>query len=586
MARARASEPAPATRARAGALRIAAVPALLAAAAAIALAPLADAEHIPGEPDFWQHVYLIGQAQGALAEGQLPIRVAPAMDGGLNYPIFQFYSPLPYQLAAVVHRWWSPQNAFVAYRLVLWAALAAGALFTWRLARRLSGSASGAVLAALAYVLAPYLLVNVHARSAWTEAIAQGVLPAALWYAFRLLEDADLAAWIGSAVSWFALATTHLITFAYGGLLAGLLFLVVAAVERRGVAALLRVAGGAAAGCALATWHLWPVLTVPVAIKAQGLGNPFDVHALTPLAGLLSPVSVAPSGAEHLLKHSPGLHPSVGWPMLAAAAWSAWALARRRAALPRPGVAAALLAVFAVAFVLAWSPVDLWSVLPAPLRVVQFPYRLLAHVGWSGALLVALAVATLLPGPALRSAWLAAGAAAALLGGVTWLRVPPGLAPVRVADVMRFRNVTAWIPGLTAQPVGFEVRSEALGGPGYVGPRARPAPGACRRLAGGVACVVSADGPTVVELPAFWYPGLLGVAVNGAAVEPVPLAGAHGLVAGASVGAGQSEIRLVFRGAALANAVSALAALALAIAGAVALVRRLRRAGARDVAAA
>jgi hypothetical protein len=581
MARARAKEPAPAARARAGALRTAAVPALLAVAAAVALSPLADTEHIPGEPDFWQHVYLIGQARSALAEGQLPIRVAPAMDGGLNYPIFQFYSPLPYQLAAAVHAAWSPDNAFVAYRLVLWAALALGALFTWRLARRLSGSEPGAVLAALAYVLAPYLLVNVHARSAWTEAIAQGVLPAVLWYAFRLLEDSDAAAWIGSAVSWFALATTHLITFAYGGLLVGILFVVLAAVERRGAAGLLRVAGGAAAGCALAAWHLGPVLLVPVAIKAQGLGNPFDVHALTPLAGLLAPVSMAPPGAEQLLKHSPGLHPSVGWPLLAGAAWAAWALARRRASLPRPAAAAALLAVFTVAFVLAWSPVDLWGVLPAPLRVVQFPYRLLAHVGWSGALLVALAVATRAPGPAPRLPWLAAGAVAVLLGGVTWLRVPPGLAPVRVADVMRYRNVTAWIPGLTAQPVGFEVRREALREPPYAGPRARVAPGACRRLAAGVACAVTAGAPTLAELPAFWYPGLLRAAVNAAAVEPVPLEGAHGLVAGVPIGAGPSEIELVFRGAALADAVSAAAWLAVAAGAALALARRSRRAAAR-----
>jgi hypothetical protein len=532
---------------------------LLGVISAAILSPLASSELVPGEIDFAQHLYLITQAADGLREGQLPLRVAPAMNGGLNYPAFQFYSPFPYHVAGALEAWLTPQNPLIPYRFLLWLALTCGAAFTWRLARRLTGSELGALLGAVAYVTAPYVLVNLHARAAWTESIAQGLLPIVLWYAFRLFEDGDARAWLCSAVSWALLALTHLITFAYAGLLAGLLFLWIAASERgRAVGGLARLAGALALGCALAWWHLEPVLLCPVLVKFGGITNPFEWRWLSPLLTLLSPVSIPPEPQPGPLSKSvPGLHASVGWVMLAASAWAVHALARRGVARPARARVAGLLAVFAVAFVLSWSPVDVWRAMPAALLVVQFPFRLLAHVGWSGALLVAFGIAALYPEPRLDPRRALLGTLAVVFASSSWLPVQSSIAPAKVSTIASLRSERTLERGILLQEGGYQVPVRAVPSPIWTGPLLGIPGDACSRVDGAVRCNVLAPDRTIAAVPAYWYPwGLVRVDVNGAPVETVPIANDLGAMVGAPVPRGQSVVTIRFRGSARADAIS------------------------------
>ncbi|MCX5908402.1 MAG: hypothetical protein NTY64_14760, partial [Deltaproteobacteria bacterium] len=68
------------------------------------------------------------------------------------------------------------------------------------------------LLAGVTYMSSPYLLVNVHARGAFTEAVAQGILPMVLYYSFRCYATPRITFFLLASTSWFLLATSHLIT--------------------------------------------------------------------------------------------------------------------------------------------------------------------------------------------------------------------------------------------------------------------------------------------------------------------------------------------------------------------------------------
>jgi uncharacterized membrane protein len=188
------------------------------------LVPIASNHFLPSAPDYANHVALIIQAKMAILEGQFPIRVTPWQFNGWRYPCFQFYSPLVYTFAGLVYCIIS--NPYVAFKITIWLASTVAGIYTYRSARLLSCSHGASLLAGVAYMMAPYFLININARGAFTEAIAQGVLPVVLFYALRLyLEGARFRTVALASVSWFVLLTTHLITFVYASFFIGLFFL-------------------------------------------------------------------------------------------------------------------------------------------------------------------------------------------------------------------------------------------------------------------------------------------------------------------------------------------------------------------------
>ncbi|MFM7578499.1 MAG: hypothetical protein ACKO5Q_16385, partial [Microcystaceae cyanobacterium] len=190
------------------------------------MAPMASSKVIFSINDHTSHIGYIAQARMALEEGQFPIRVAPLEDFGLRYPGFQFYSQLPYTLGGIIYKFLTPSNPYDAYKIMLWLALWVGGIFIYRLSLWLTRSPIAAILGSVAYMSAPYFLNNIHARGAFTEAIAQGILPIVLYYVIQVFYQPRLSNLIFSALAWFALGTTHLITFVYSTLLIGFLGLI------------------------------------------------------------------------------------------------------------------------------------------------------------------------------------------------------------------------------------------------------------------------------------------------------------------------------------------------------------------------
>jgi len=192
------------------------------------MAPMASNSVMPGSisvPDHAIQVGFIIQARMALEQGQFPLRVAPVHHSGHHYPFYQFYGQLPYTVTALIYKYLTPSNPFMAYKIALWAALVFGAFFVYRGVRTVSDSRPACILAGLVYMTAPYLLINVHPRGGFTEVVGQALLAAVIYYTLRCYASPRLRWIVAAALAWAALGTSHLVTFIWSIPFIGLLLL-------------------------------------------------------------------------------------------------------------------------------------------------------------------------------------------------------------------------------------------------------------------------------------------------------------------------------------------------------------------------
>ena len=148
--------------------------------------------------------------------GMLYPRWVPELSIGLGYPVFNFYGPLTYYLAELLHL---IGLDFVSALIAAFAVLVlAGGFGMYLLARDVLGPQQrwAALVAATAYMYAPYLLTNVYIRGAIAEVGAQAWLPWVFWSARRLLTARRPSQYVlPVALSLGGLAVTHNITLLF-----------------------------------------------------------------------------------------------------------------------------------------------------------------------------------------------------------------------------------------------------------------------------------------------------------------------------------------------------------------------------------
>ncbi len=149
------------------------------------------------------------QMAAALADGHFPVRWMPDANYGYGYPFFNFYAPLSIYVAALLHLWGF--SLVSAIQLTQLAAFALAAWATYRLGQRWSDSQLAGVLAAAAYTLAPFHLVNVYVRG---DSLAE--FWAMAWYPVILLAADNLLAAEDKRRVWQAIA---LFGFSYAALI-------------------------------------------------------------------------------------------------------------------------------------------------------------------------------------------------------------------------------------------------------------------------------------------------------------------------------------------------------------------------------
>ncbi len=349
------------------------------------LAPIASNDYLPAAMDFRDHVSAIVEAKMALASGQFPIRTIPSSANISGNPYFQFYSPLPYTVAAFIDTIGNFQNAFFVLKLVICLALIFAGCFMFRFITLLTKSEHIGLLASVAYLFSPYLLININTRGDFTEAIAQCLIPFTLYYSYKVFcERLTFFSIALNIVAWSILALTHILTFIYFSFFLGLffLFLTINNISKFNRLILLGIIYVYA--CLIDMWYLQPMyfLIDSLNMKSQ-LSGSFKNASLTHLSTLLSPNAF---DSEHAFP----ICLSIGWVFLFAIVTNIISFFQKEKNNIKLKIIALLLMFTVIAAIC--SPFNFWIYLPAPLQSIQFPYRLLTQTMWIGSLLFALSL--------------------------------------------------------------------------------------------------------------------------------------------------------------------------------------------------
>ena len=355
--------------------------------------PLLQPELVCGD-DFPGHLAHVVERDRLVSQQIYFSRWAPDLAFGYGYPVFNFYPPLPHYVAVALHRLGLSVTHALNMTMALAVVIAGPAMYLF--ARSIYGERAGWV-AGLCYTFAPYLAHNALRRFALNETLAMSLAPLMLWAFGRL--SASSARFPGrrvalAAVVLAALILTHtLMVLIFAPLLAGFLFIVWWSNGRpRALIGRAAIAGTMAAGLTAFFWL--PFITEIGLVQSWRAtildltGKPLYALHFVSLKDLLWPKTLWPDYGMG----SPLLQRLLSLPQVAlavvglAGVWN-WPSRLARATAMLFGLMI-LLGVFLI--IPASRPV--WDNV-RPLQVVQFPWRWLAPVSFSLALLAGAAVA-------------------------------------------------------------------------------------------------------------------------------------------------------------------------------------------------
>ena len=139
---------------------------------------------IPRTADGYLHLLRVVEIDQAWRDGIFYPRWAPDMAFGYGYPIFNYFAPMLYHLTELVHLLGLGFEG--AFKIVLIGSFVLGGWGMYGLVRDILGPRAG-ILAAAAYVYAPFMMREVFVRGGYAQILAMCIMPAALWSFRRLL---------------------------------------------------------------------------------------------------------------------------------------------------------------------------------------------------------------------------------------------------------------------------------------------------------------------------------------------------------------------------------------------------------------
>lgn len=191
-------------------LRRYADPGLVVALALVTLSlwPLITRPSLPTMTDAEMHVYRAAEMESMIRSGALYPRWAPDFYFGYGYPVFNFYSPLAYHLAAY-YSLLTGMGPVAGTKFVLVIAAYMGAAGMYLFGRDRWGAVAG-VVAAAAFTFSPYILyIDRHARGDVPQAFALGLAPVLMWTFDRLRRTGSPWHLAFSGLSLAALILSH-----------------------------------------------------------------------------------------------------------------------------------------------------------------------------------------------------------------------------------------------------------------------------------------------------------------------------------------------------------------------------------------
>ena len=392
-----------------------------------------------------------------LRAGQIFPRWAPDLNFGYGEPIFSFVPPLIYYLMVPFR---ALGTSFVAAQdLACFLLLCAGGLGMYLLATELFGRRGG-LIAAAAYLFAPYMLGTLYVRQALADFSAFAAIPFAFWGLYRLARNGRarcgryrfLLAGV-FAVALLLLSSNTIALIAVPALLAWVGWL---GWRERSPRTLLWGFVGIALGLALSAFFWLPALAerglVQTARAVEGYLS-YRNHFVYPSQFVVSPWGYGLS----LAGPADGMSFTLGPVHLIAVAGAFVLLWRMRGAgaRGRSWLAFFLALLAAAVFFASTLSQPLWDRMPL-LQYLQFPWRFLTLAAFSSALLCGAVFASLSGGSGRIDRRLPSVALAAVLVGLLlW-----GLPKARPEKFLALNEVDYSPQAITARGIGVTTAGE------------------------------------------------------------------------------------------------------------------------------
>jgi hypothetical protein len=478
--------------------------AIIVAAALLLALPVLVLGYPRAAHDAIAHIFWATHFSRLLWSGTLYPRWALDMNGGLGSPVFFYYQPLSYYLAALFD-FGSDRMLSGAFQLRIAApvVLICSGLACFVFLRGLVDR-TAALIGAVAYMAMPYHLIDLYIRGDFPEFTAFVFIPLVLASVGHAVRQ-PFAGVVATAVSFGALVLCHpLAALVASPLFAG--YTVFLFLEHRSWSALAAAAGGAVLGMLLAAVFLVPALTMQHAVFYQ---KSYIAYAYL-FYGATHPTRAA---FQHGL-----------WAvLLLSVAMFTLAFAFRNKAGPRKQLVFWSVAGLAYCFFMTRFVTSFWVYVKVT-HILQFPYRLHIAAVMALAACVGLYAARLSPrykAAALAVFMLLGGAVAAVPVATHAFRIDPAIwaKADTCPETSLYRPIGAahWICGARLGPLKRDPSDKAWLEDG------RSAE-VSRWESRSLALQVSAPKPETLYIRQFAFPGWTAVADERLVLQAVPAA--------------------------------------------------------------
>ena len=433
------------------------------------ISPLLQAGYPWDAHDARHTVYFLLEFDQGIQDGILYPRWQPDFAFGYGYPFFNIYGPLSTYVGEAMHL--LGFGFTDAIKIVFALSVMLSGLAMYGFVKQVLGR-QAALVAAIAYMVIPYRLVDLYVRAALAESMAYVFVPLVLWGVWATLHRPRLANILGLAFAYAALLFTHPLTALLLTLI--LVFLIAALalarvndkqpwrqLSRESVLPLLGHLGhillptgfGLALGLGLSAVFLLPAMAENVFVRVdQWYGGRYAwggdfiefFQLFSPAWGFGASVPGPNDGVSFQLGAVP----------IVLSLFALVLLFRRasRARLSRP--AARLIAFFSaltaiVVFLMLEVSAPLWHILPL-VRLAQFPWRLLSLTVVSMAFLSGAVVRRLRSDVAFVGLPTLILIALLILGSLPYMHADLSEQEVSLAGLMRFQQSADEMTGSTA----------------------------------------------------------------------------------------------------------------------------------------
>ena len=162
---------------------------------------------IANSDDILPTIYRVFSLHASWQAGVFYPRLSSDLAYAYGVPLFQFYPPLASYVAELFH---VLGLGFInAIKATYFLGFVCAGLGMYVYVARLYGARASALLAAVAYMYAPYYFVDVYSRGALAEALALALLPWILWAFYNLHQTGGRGWFVLTAPALAALVLTH-----------------------------------------------------------------------------------------------------------------------------------------------------------------------------------------------------------------------------------------------------------------------------------------------------------------------------------------------------------------------------------------